>query len=77
MNLTISDEHKGLLKAQQEVFTGTPHQRCICHFMRNVLSRVPYKERSILANYLKQIFNSPTQEMAVSIAQMIAHTYLP
>jgi len=75
VNLTISDEHKGLLKAQQEVFPGSPHQRCICHFMRNVLSRVPYKERPRLANYLKQTFNSPTQEMATRIAQLIAQEY--
>jgi putative transposase len=75
VDLTISDQHKGLLKAQQEVFSSVPHQRCICHFMRNVLSKVPYKERPILANYLKQIFNSPTPEMATSIAQLIAREY--
>jgi len=75
VDLTISDEHKGLLKAQQEVFSGTPHQRCICHFMRNVLSKVSYKEKPGLASYLKQIFNSPTQEMATSIAQLIAREY--
>ena len=75
VDLTISDEHKGLLKAQQEVFPGSPHQRCICHFMRNALSKVPYKERPVLANYLKQIFHSPTPEMTTSIAQLIAREY--
>jgi len=44
VDLTISDEHKGLLKAQQEVFPNISHQRCIAHFMRNVLSCVPYIE---------------------------------
>jgi len=75
VDLTISDEHKGLIKAQQEVFPNTPHQRCICHFMRNVLSYVPYKEKTKLACYLKQIFNSPHREMAATIAQMIAKKY--
>jgi transposase-like protein len=74
-DLTISDDHKGLRRAQQEVFTNTPHQRCICHFMRNVLSHVPYKEKSSLADYLKQIFNSPTREMAATVAKMIAQKY--
>jgi len=75
VDLTISDEHKGLLKAQQEVFPGTPHQRCICHFMRNVFFSVPCKERANLAGYLKQIFNSPNKEMATTIAQLIAQEY--
>jgi putative transposase len=75
VDLTISDDHKGLIKAQQEVFPNTPHQRCICHFMRNVLSHIPYKEKEKLACYLKQIFNSPNRQMATAIAQMIAQKY--
>ena len=43
--------------------------------MRNVLSSVPYKEKANLASYLKQIFNSPTREMAATIAKMIAKKY--
>ena len=75
VDLTISDDHKGLLKAQQELFLNTPHQRCICHFMRNVLSCVPYKEKEKLACYLKQIFSSPSRDMATTIAQMIVQNY--
>jgi transposase-like protein len=75
VDLTISDEHKGLIKAQQEVFPNTPHQRCICHFMRNVLSCVPYKEKAKLADYLKQIFDSPNRQMAATRAKMIAKKY--
>lgn len=75
VDLTVSDDHKGLIRAQQELFSHTPHQRCICHFMRNVLSRVPYKEKEKLACYLKQIFNSPNGEMAATVAQMIAQKY--
>ena len=75
VDLTISDAHKGLIKAQQEVFPGTPHQRCICHFMRNGLAKVPYKERTKLAAYLKQIYASPTKQMAMSIARLIAEKY--
>ena len=75
VDLTISDDHRGLIKAQQEVFPNTPHQRCICHFMRNVLSYVPYKEKAKLADYLKQIFNSPNKEMAATVAQLIAQKY--
>ena len=75
VDLTISDDQKGLIKAQQEVFPNTAHQRCICHFMRNVLSNVPYKEKEKLACYLKQVFNSPNRQMATTIAKMIAKKY--
>ena len=75
VDLTISDAHKGLIKAQQEIFPGTPHQRCICHFMRNNLSKVPYRERTKLAAYLKQIYASPNKPMAESIARLIAEEY--
>ena len=75
VDLIISDDHKGLIRAQEEVFTHTPHQRCICHYMRNVLSYIPYKEKVKLAEYLKQIFASPTKEMAHTIAHMIAQHY--
>ena len=43
--------------------------------MQNVWSQVPYKERSRLAGYLKQIYDSPTKEMATNIAQLIAQEY--
>jgi len=75
VDLTISDAHKGLIKAQQEIFPGTPHQRCICHFMRNNLAKVPYRERPRLAAYLKQIYASPNKQMATAIARLIAEKY--
>jgi hypothetical protein len=45
--------------------------------MHNVLSCVPYKEKKRLAEYLKQIFNSPTDKMANDIAHMIAQNEDP
>jgi len=66
---------KGLIKAQQEIFPGTPHQHCICHFMRNNLAKVPYRERTKLAAYLKQIYASPNKQMATAIARLIAEKY--
>jgi len=40
VGLTISDAHKGLIKAQEEEFPGTPHQRYMVHWERNLLFRV-------------------------------------
>ncbi len=35
VGLTISDAHKGVVKAQEEEFPGTPHQRCMVHSSPN------------------------------------------
>ena len=40
VGLTISAVHKGLVKAQEEKFPGTPHQRCMVHWERNLLFRL-------------------------------------
>ncbi len=75
VSLTISDKLAGLVRVLNEEYAGSPHQRCMVHFERNVLSKVPYKERKELGNYLKQIYNSPTRKMALQIASMIADEY--
>lgn len=75
VSFTISDKLAGLVRVLDEEYAGSPHQRCMVHFKRNVRSKVPYKEREILENYLKQIYNSPTKKMALQIASMIADEY--
>jgi transposase-like protein len=75
VGLTISDAHKGLVKAQEEEFPGTTHQRCMVHWERNLLFRVPAKERKELARYIKQIYTSPNKKMAFDVAQLIATFY--
>jgi len=75
VDLTISDAKKGLVKALEEEFSGTPHQRCMVHFERNVFSKVPAKERKKLSKYLKQIYNAPDKEMALTVSQLIIDKY--
>jgi len=75
VDLTISDAEKGLVKALEEEFSGSPHQRCIVHFERNILSKVPARERKKLSKYLKQIYNAPDKEMALTITQLIVDKY--
>jgi transposase-like protein len=45
------------------------------HWERNLLFRVPAKERKELARYIKQIYSSPNKKMALDIAQLIATFY--
>jgi len=60
----VSDEHKGLKKAVQRQFQGVTWQRCQVHFMRNVLSSVAKKDRSMILSYLKEITGSVNLESA-------------
>lgn len=75
VGLTISDAKKGLMTVLNEEYSGAPHQRCKVHFMRNLLSKVPRKEREALADYAKQIFSSGKLSMALKIAEMISDEY--
>lgn len=75
VDLSISDAEKGLIKALEEEFSGSLHQRCIVHFERNILSRVPARERKKLSKYLKQIYNAPDKEMALTVAELIVDKY--
>lgn len=43
VELVISDDHAGLKRAIQEVFTRSAWQRCYVHFLRNALDHLPRK----------------------------------
>ena len=75
VDLTTSDDNKGLVKALEEEFPGAPHQRCMVHFLRNLLAKVPAKERKRLSRYIKQIYNAPDKEMALRIGEIVADKY--
>ena len=40
VQMVISDEHAGLVRAISETFQGASHQRCVTHLMRNVASHM-------------------------------------
>jgi len=75
VKLTTSDDNKGLVKILEEEFAGSPHQRCMVHFEKNLLSYVPAKEKKLLSRYLKTIYNCPDKEMALKIANLISDKY--
>jgi len=75
IGLTISDSNRGLLNSLEKEFASTPHQRCMVHFERNLLSLVPHKEKKSLSKSIKQIFNAPNREMAIQIAKIIIDYY--
>ncbi|MFV8772774.1 IS256 family transposase [Aerococcus urinaeequi] len=63
--MVISDAHTGLRKAIETEFLGTKWQRCVVHFMRNIIEKMPKKNSEQAREFLKRIFKSPTKQHAI------------
>jgi len=62
--LIISDAHAGLRAAIQHCFVGVPWQRCVFHFLSNIVETIPRKGSLEARAKLKAIFQAPTAEHA-------------
>jgi putative transposase len=58
VELLVSDDHAGLVKAAQRHFQGVLWQRCQVHLQRNVLGRTPKHLRAQMAAGLRHIFQA-------------------
>lgn len=58
VDLVVSDNHKGLVKAIKKHFQDTTWQRCQTHFSRNVLDKTPKRQQPTLKKHLKTIYNA-------------------
>lgn len=67
VQLVISDQHSGLVKALNRSFQGVAHQRCRVHFARNLLAHVPKSHVDMVAAVFRTIFAQPDKD-AVSDA---------
>jgi len=56
VQLVISDQHAGLVKALRRAFQGVAHQRCRVHFARNLLAHVPKAQVDYVAAAFRTIF---------------------
>lgn len=60
----VSDAHTGLRAAIRTVLNGVTWQRCIVHFLRNVLALVPKTAQALAAAAFRMAFMQPTREAA-------------
>lgn len=75
VDIITSDNHKGLVEAIKECFTGTSWQRCQAHFMRNILDKCPKKYLAGLASELKPMFSASTIQEARTLRDSIIEEY--
>jgi transposase-like protein len=76
VELIISDDHAGLRKARQAVFTGVPWQRCHFHLQQNASAYVPRKamQKEVAAD-IRMIFNAPNREEAEKYLRKVVAKY--
>lgn len=76
VRLGISDDHPGLKAARMAVFPSVPWQRCQFHLAQNAQSYAPKKSMKLeIADAVRDIFNSPTLEMAIQMKQLAIEKY--
>lgn len=73
--LCISDAHAGIQAAVRREWLGASWQRCKVHFMRNILARVPHREKGRFAAHLKQIWLQPDKTSARRAADALVEDY--
>ena len=64
VDLIVSDDHLGLVKAAERYFQGAMWQRCQTHLMRNVLASTPTSQRGAMVEHLRRLFRSETKQEA-------------
>jgi transposase-like protein len=64
VEVLVSDDHAGLVKAAQRYFQGVLWQRCQVHLGRNVLGRTPRHLRAQMALGLRRIFQADNRPAA-------------
>ena len=69
VSLVISDDHEAIKRAAAMELPGATWQRCVVHFLRNVLAKVPRTEAGAVAADLKSIFAVNRVEDARALAQ--------
>ncbi len=73
VRLVVSDDHEGLVAAIRRCFQGVLWQRCQKHYQDNVLALVSKKDRSMLRQALRTVFDAASHEHAqVRLAEVVA-----
>lgn len=76
LRLIVSDDHSGMKNARMGTFPSVPWQRCQFHLAQNAQSYSPRKStRAEIAEVMREIFNSPTLEMALEMKRRAIEKY--
>lgn len=72
VRLVVGDRCAGLVSTVNSMLPKARYQRCMVHFMRNVLSKTPPTHRQWASAALKAIFAMKSRESALAKAESVA-----
>lgn len=75
VDLVVSDDHAGLVRAVRTQFQGVPWQRCQTHFMRNITDATPKALRVELKARLRAILEAPDPAMARTLRDQVVSEF--
>lgn len=75
VDLVVSDDHKGLVRAVESHFQGATWQRCQTHFIRNILDACPKALQRELHGRLRLIFDAPDLTTARRLMDDVIQEY--
>ena len=71
----VSDDHEGIKAAVAGELPGVDWQRCVAHFMRDVLAHAPASTIGEVAEDLKAIFKVRREKTARALAEEFVELY--
>lgn len=75
MELLVSDNNSGLVRAVRKQFQGVTWQRCQTHFMRNVLGATPKHMRNEIYQQVRAILDAPDIQTGRYLQQQFSAKY--
>ena len=73
IHLVISDEHRGILRAVEEVLGDVPHQLCWAHRIRNISDALKKSDRPEVMKYLRPIYTAKHRKEAMEAFRNFKH----
>jgi len=75
VDLVVSDDHKGLVRALRRNFQGASWQRCQTHFIRNILNAAPKGLQGEIKAKVQAILQAPDIETARMLLKKTLDAY--
>lgn len=72
LDVIIADDNGGLAKALNWLFPNVKTQICIAHKLRNIISKARFKNKEIIAQDAKAIYQSDNKEIATERMKLFA-----
>ena len=77
VDLIVSDNHGGLVKAVKGQFQGATWQRCQTHFMRNILDATPKSLQADIHGRVRALMDAPDPETARLLLDKVLADFVP